>query len=186
MWAFVEFAVSGLLFAFLGLQLVGVLGHPALLMDGSALALAGAVIGTLVVVRAVAMTSSALLAGRRARRTGSATPYGWREAVVASWAGMRGVVTVATALALPTTMAGGAALVGRQRVVVVALLVVGVTLVGQGLTLAPLIRRLGVAESGDEQIESAGCTGWPPRPRWRSSARPAPTTRCPTRSARPC
>ena len=76
--------------------------------------------------------------GRGAR--GSAIPYGWRESAVASWAGMRGVVTVATALALPVTVAGGGSFPAREEVVLVALLVVLVTLVVQGLTLAPLIR----------------------------------------------
>jgi CPA1 family monovalent cation:H+ antiporter len=62
---------------------------------------------------------------------------------------MRGVVTVATALALPVTAHGGGPLPFRRDVVVVSLLVVFVTLVGQGLTLAPLIRRLGVASEVD-------------------------------------
>jgi CPA1 family monovalent cation:H+ antiporter len=148
-WQYTEFAVSGLVFAFLGLELVAVLGHSSLLRHGEVLGLAGAVVGGLFLVRTAAMSLSAALAGRRARRTGSATPYGWRESAVASWAGMRGVVTVATALALPVTAHGGGPLPYRRDVVVVSLLVVFVTLVGQGLTLAPLIRRLGVASEVD-------------------------------------
>jgi CPA1 family monovalent cation:H+ antiporter len=62
---------------------------------------------------------------------------------------MRGVVTVATALALPHTVDDGAPFPARDEVVLVALLVVLATLVVQGLTLAPLIRRLGVAAEGD-------------------------------------
>jgi monovalent cation/hydrogen antiporter len=152
-WQYTEFAVSGLVFAFLGLELVAVLGHTSLLHDGEVLGLAGAVIGGLFVVRSAVMSLSTTLAGRRARRQGSATPYGWRESAVASWAGMRGVVTVATALALPVTAQGGGPLPFRHDVIVVALLVVFVTLVGQGLTLAPLIRRLGVASAVDLQAD---------------------------------
>jgi CPA1 family monovalent cation:H+ antiporter len=148
-WQYTEFAVSGLVFAFLGLELVAVLGHFSLLRNGEVLGLAGAVVGGLFLVRTAAMSLSTALAGRRARRTGSATPYGWRESAVASWAGMRGVVTVATALALPVTAHGGGPLPYRRDVVLVSLLVVFVTLVGQGLTLAPLIRRLGVASEVD-------------------------------------
>jgi CPA1 family monovalent cation:H+ antiporter len=99
------------------------------------------------------MALSTAVAGRRARRTGSATPYGWRESVVASWSGMRGVVTVATALALPVTVRGGADFPDRQRVVLVSLLVVLATLVVQGLTLAPLIRVLGVATAVDMRAD---------------------------------
>jgi hypothetical protein len=67
---------------------------------------------------------------------------------------MRGVVTVATALALPTAVADGSPFPAREQVVLVSLLVVLVTLVLQGLTLAPLIRRLGVASEADERSDA--------------------------------
>jgi len=148
-WRYVEFAVSGLLFAFLGVEMTKVLESTSLVADGDTLRLAAAVIGVLVVSRAAVMFTASAVSGRRARRQDSATPYGWRESAVASWAGMRGVVTVATALALPRTVDDGSAFPFRDEVVLVALLVVVVTLVVQGLTLAPLIRRLGVAVDAD-------------------------------------
>jgi CPA1 family monovalent cation:H+ antiporter len=154
-WQYVDFAVSGLLFAFLGVELASVLETDAsLLSDRGTLGVAAAVIVVLVVSRAAAMFAASALAGRRARRSGSAVPYGWRESAVASWAGMRGVVTVATALALPATVADGSPFPVREEVVLVALLVVIVTLVLQGLTLAPLIRRLGVAAEGDARADA--------------------------------
>ncbi|WP_138761012.1 Na+/H+ antiporter [Modestobacter altitudinis] len=152
-WEYVEFAVSGLLFAFLGVELTDVLGNTSVLDDGETIGVAAAAVGVLVVLRAAAMFTASGLAGRRARRSNSATPYGWRESAVASWAGMRGVVTVATALALPATVDGGGPFPAREEVVVVALLVVIVTLVLQGLTLAPLIRNLGVAGDADVQAD---------------------------------
>jgi CPA1 family monovalent cation:H+ antiporter len=148
-WQYVEFAVSGLLFAFLGVEMTKVLEGTSLLADGGTLELAAAVVGVLVIGRAVAMFAASAAAGRRSRRQDSATPYGWRESAVASWAGMRGVVTVATALALPQTVGDGGAFPHRGEVVLVALFVVVVTLVMQGLTLAPLIRWLGVASDAD-------------------------------------
>jgi CPA1 family monovalent cation:H+ antiporter len=66
---------------------------------------------------------------------------------------MRGVVTVATALALPQAVDDGAPFPGRGRVILVALLVVIGTLLVQGLTLAPLIRRLGVASEVDVRMD---------------------------------
>ncbi len=152
-WRYVDFAVSGLLFAFLGVELTSVLGTTTLLGDGHTLALAAAVIGALIVSRSAAMFGASRLAGRRARRAGSATPYGWRESAVASWAGMRGVVTVATALALPQSIDDGGPFPARAEIILVALLVVVVTLVAQGLTLAPLIRWLGVADDSDPRAE---------------------------------
>jgi Na+/H+ antiporter len=152
-WGYIEFAVSGLLFAFLGVEMTEVLESTSLLGDGGTLGLAAAVLAVLVAGRALAMFAASGLAGRAARRKDSATPYGWRESAVASWAGMRGVVTVATALALPTTIDDGSAFPARDDVVLVALLVVVVTLVVQGLTLAPLIRWLGVAEDADVRAD---------------------------------
>ena len=68
---------------------------------------------------------------------------------------MRGVVTVATALALPARAADGSVLAWRQPVVLVGLACVLVTLLGQGLTLTPLIRCLGVGSDTDERREVA-------------------------------
>lgn len=153
-WRYVEFAVSGLLFAFLGVELTSVLGETSMLDDAGTLKVAGAVVAVLVVLRAIAMFTASAVAGRRARTTGSATPYGWRESAVASWAGMRGVVTVATALALPQIVDDGGPFPAREEIVLVSLMVVLVTLVLQGLTLAPLIRRLGVASDVDVSADT--------------------------------
>jgi len=153
-WQYVEFAVSGLLFAFLGVELTDVLEGSSLLTDTSTWGVTAAVLAVLVVLRAAAMFTASGIAGARAQRSESATPAGWRESAVVSWAGMRGVVTVATALALPTTVEGGGAFPFRDEVVVVALVVVIATLVLQGLTLAPLIRRLGVASEADPAADA--------------------------------
>ncbi|MEZ0163330.1 cation:proton antiporter [Kineococcus sp. LSe6-4] len=147
-WRYVDFAVTGLLFGFLGLELTNALEETSRLSGAHSLGVAAAVVGSLVGLRFAVVHTASAVAGRRARRRGSATPAGWREATVASWAGMRGVVTVATALALPFTAQGGD-FPYRAEVVLVALVVVIATLVLQGLTLAPLVRRLGVAEPGD-------------------------------------
>ncbi len=152
-WEYVDFAVSGVLFAFLGIELTSVLENATLLGDQGTLVLAGSVIVVLIASRSLAMFTASAVVGRRARLAGVAVPYGWRESAVASWAGMRGVVTVATALALPVFLDDGSAFPDRQVVILVALLVVIATLVLQGLTLAPLIRRLGVGSSEDSTTE---------------------------------
>jgi CPA1 family monovalent cation:H+ antiporter len=153
-WNYVEFTVTGMLFAFLGVELITVLEQSTAIGEGGPLQTAAVVVGVLMVSRAAAMFTAAAVAGRRARRQGSATPAGWREAAVTSWAGMRGVVTVATALALPQAVDDGSPFPDRTVVVLVALLVVLATLVLQGLTLAPLIRRLHVAAQGDPRAET--------------------------------
>jgi len=71
--------------------------------------------------------------------------------VIVAWSGMRGAVSLATALALPLATDAGAPLPGRELIVFVTFVVVLVTVVGQGLTLPALIRRLGVAGDGQEE-----------------------------------
>ncbi len=76
---------------------------------------------------------------------------GAAQRAVIAWSGMRGAVSLATALALPVATDAGAPLPGRSLIVFVTFAVVLVTVVGQGLTLPTLIRRLGVAADGQEE-----------------------------------
>src|SRR5439155_18051243 len=75
----------------------------------------------------------------------------WRTRVVASWAGMRGAVSLAAALALPLHTDAGAPLPGRDLIQFITFALILVTVVGEGLTLPFLIRRLGVIEDGAEE-----------------------------------
>ncbi len=152
-WSYADFLITSLVFALLGFELVKVIGAQA--VTGRTLVLALSVVLALLVVRGVWVFVSAGLGRRRARRRDRTWPQGWRESAVVSWAGMRGVVTVATALALPETVDGGAAFPFREEIVVVALGTVLVTLVAQGLTLGPLTNRLGVGREDDEAAEVA-------------------------------
>jgi CPA1 family monovalent cation:H+ antiporter len=75
------------------------------------------------------------------------------ERLVVGWAGMRGSVSLAAALAIPITTDAGSQFPDRGLIVFLAFGVILVTLVGQSLTLAPLIRRLGVHDDGIEERE---------------------------------
>ncbi|GAA2155697.1 Na+/H+ antiporter [Nocardioides koreensis] len=152
-WSYADFLITSLVFAILGFELVKVIGSTT--VTRHALVLGALVVTSLVAVRASWVFSSAWLARRRARRRDVPWPAGWRESAVVSWAGMRGVVTVAVALALPETVDSGATFPFRDQIVVVALLTVLVTLVLQGLTLAPLTSRLGVGRQDDDAREVA-------------------------------
>lgn len=68
------------------------------------------------------------------------------SSVVLSWAGMRGIVTLAAAFAIPETLPSGAPFPFRDLILLCAFAVVFGTLVLQGLTMAPLIRRMGLAD----------------------------------------
>jgi CPA1 family monovalent cation:H+ antiporter len=66
---------------------------------------------------------------------------------------MRGAVSLAAALALPLTTDAGTAFPERDLIIFLTFEVILITLVGQGLTLGPLIRRLGVEDDGSEERE---------------------------------
>ena len=66
------------------------------------------------------------------------------EAFIMSWCGMRGIVSLAAALALPVTLANGQPFPQRDLIIFLTFIVIAVTLVVQGLSLPPLIRRLKV------------------------------------------
>jgi NhaP-type Na+/H+ and K+/H+ antiporter len=70
----------------------------------------------------------------------SKAPLGPKASVVVSWAGMRGVVTLAVALTLPETMPG------RDFMIVTAFAIILVTVVFQGMTLGTVIRLLRIGE----------------------------------------
>jgi CPA1 family monovalent cation:H+ antiporter len=73
--------------------------------------------------------------------------------LVVGWAGMRGVVSLATALALPVALPDGQPFPERDLLVFLTFCVILVTLVGQGLSLPWLMRRLGVGGDESEGLE---------------------------------
>jgi len=74
---------------------------------------------------------------------------------VIGWTGMRGIVSLAAALAIPLTAENGSRFPGREDILFVTFVVIFVTLVGQGLSLIPLLRVLRVHEDRDvEQRET--------------------------------
>ena len=150
-WEYADFLITSLAFTVLGIEVTMVITGAHL--TGETLRLAGSVVLTIVIFRGLWVVSSAWLARARARRQGALLPVGWRETAVVSWAGMRGVVTVATALALPHTIDGGGELPWRTELTVTALFTIVATLVVQGLTLAPLTTRLGVGGENGSQRE---------------------------------
>ncbi|SHN48019.1 Na+/H+ antiporter [Cryptosporangium aurantiacum] len=142
-WRVADWMIGGFAFGLVGFELVRVVLDPGVPTYG--VGVATAVCVAAIATRALFVLPLGWVAGRRMRR--SAESHGWRESTVVSWAGMRGVVTLATALALPADFPG------RPVVLFAAIAVVVVTLVGQGLTLPWLVRALGVRSPEEEQGE---------------------------------
>ena len=85
-----------------------------------------------------------LWAGRQWRQ-GQRRPS-WTVPAVVSWAGTRGVVPLAAALSIPLTAADGTPLPQRDLLLVLAVTVIVISLITQGLTLEPLVRRTSIAQ----------------------------------------
>jgi len=160
-WRYADYLITSLVFVFIGFELTAVLETSGFHL--SQVLLAAVVIGLLVVLRFVWMFPASMLARLGLRRRNVVSPYGARETLVAAWAGMRGVVTVATALALPTVTERGADFPYRAEIVFIGLSCVLATLVVQGLSLAPLVRALHVGSDADTVKQIAEL-------RWRATA----------------
>lgn len=156
-WNTIDFALNGLIFIVIGLQLPSILdgirpdnGHGPLdwpRMIAGAAAVSGIVIG----LRFLWMFPGARISYflRRHLQKQEAPPPNPRSLIVLAWSGMRGVLTLAAALSLPVFTNRGERFPHREAIIFLAFSVILVTLVGQGLTLPTLIRRLNVCEPDD-------------------------------------
>ncbi len=135
-WATIQFVLEHVVFLMIGLQARQIITAVSDSSLGWAriLLVCGVVCAVVVLVRPliVGLARSALLRGRRGGRSD------WAETLVISWAGMRGVVTLAAAFTLPSTTPY------RDVLIQVALAVTALTLLLQGLSLPWLANRLGV------------------------------------------
>jgi CPA1 family monovalent cation:H+ antiporter len=141
-WRMVTFLLEGLVFLLVGLNLREVLAE----LDTPAAEVVGlttAVLVTVVATRFAWMYPATFLARLVPRMRHRGTGSDFTGATVLAWAGMRGVVTLATALALPATLAGDMPY-PRALFVWLAFAVIVGTLVLQGMTLPMVARRLRV------------------------------------------
>jgi CPA1 family monovalent cation:H+ antiporter len=153
-WDILDFLLNASLFVLVGLQLRpvvdGLSGYSASTLAGYALAVSAVVILARVVwlftvvyvIRAVDRRPS-----QRARRIGSGPRF------VVAWAGMRGAVSLAAALAIPLTTDAGTPFPARDLLIFLTFSVIFATLVLQGLTLPAVIRVLRVEGDGSEDRE---------------------------------
>ncbi|MYW03934.1 Na+/H+ antiporter [Streptomyces sp. SID3343] len=150
-WEVVDLVVTGVAFGVIGLEMWEIF-HGIHGDRGRLLWQAGAVVLVLIVVRGLWLFPVAALARRLHNKlptSGETQTPDPRETVVVWWAGMRGVVTIALALALPLTTDAGDPFPERQRLLAIAFCVIVVTLLLQGVTLPWLVRRLDVREADD-------------------------------------
>ncbi|HEY7293725.1 MAG TPA: Na+/H+ antiporter [Dehalococcoidia bacterium] len=156
-WELGTFLLNGLVFILIGVEFQGIWRElsgdslAVLLRDVALISL------TVIVIRLAWVFPAGGLVRLANRRWGRGEePLPAAALGVIGWAGMRGVISLATALALPVR-AGGNPFPNRELLIFLAVGVIAVTLIGQGLTLAPLIRwlRLGADETSAQEEQLA-------------------------------
>ena len=157
-WEMIGFLLNGFIFIVIGLQLPGILhamnGESLLTLIYDAVLICIAVVVARIVWVIPGVYLPRLLSkGIRAREP---KPR-WQNVALVCWAGMRGVISLAAAFALPFTLPNGRPFPGRNYILFFTFCVILATLVGQGLTLPFLIRKLGIKDDGatDEEERAA-------------------------------
>jgi CPA1 family monovalent cation:H+ antiporter len=150
-WEVAVFVLNVLAFVLIGLQVRGIASR----LDASEWRTYGitaaAICAVVILTRIVWVMGHNTVARWMGRRKGSTRVPSIGSAVIVSWAGMRGIVSLATALALP--LGASASFPYRDLIVLCAFSVVLITLVLQGFTLGWLIRRVGPRDDGAVERE---------------------------------
>ncbi|MFE7076155.1 Na+/H+ antiporter [Streptomyces sp. NPDC057620] len=153
-WNIVDTLVTGVAFGLIGLELHNAI-RTASGRWGEMLGWAAAIVGVVVFVRLLWLLPATWLTKRlhAKRDLDEDIPTSSRETVVMWWAGMRGVASVALALAIPLETENGGPFPNRDEMIFIAFGVIMVTLVVQGLSLPWLVRKLGVQADTDSEKE---------------------------------
>jgi CPA1 family monovalent cation:H+ antiporter len=152
-WEMVLFILNGILFMLIGLQLPQVI-HA--LPPGSAFQiakLAVLVLLVIVLVRFVWIFAATYLPRFFSRTLRRKNRIPWQQTALIAWTGMRGADSLAGALAIPFLLPNGEPFPGRNLILLVTFCVIFGTLVLQGLTLAPLVRWLGIEDDNVTEKE---------------------------------
>jgi monovalent cation/hydrogen antiporter len=147
-WRLINFLLEGFVFLLIGQQLPEILRGLRAYTPGTVATAAVVTVGVVLLLRPLWLLATqnvprwlhARLGGDPEQRGDRALSP--REIVAMSWAGTRGVITLAAAFALPLSVNSGAAFPTRDLLLFCAYMVVLVTLLGQGLTFGPLLARL--------------------------------------------
>lgn len=149
-WSSIVFVLNGLIFMLIGLQLpiitqqLADIGLTTAIRYGLLISLA------LIVTRLLCAFGAALFTRIASRfiTVADANP-GWKSPLIAGWAGMRGVVSLAAALSIPVMISSDQPFPYRNLILFMTFIVILVTLVFQGLTLPWLIRKLKLKDRFD-------------------------------------
>ena len=146
LWSILTFLLNATLFILIGLQLPSIVDGLDSYSTGEVVGYAAAVCAAVIAMRFIFLFAiTGVLRTLDRRESQRARRSSWRTRVVSGWSGMRGAVSLAAALALPLSIDD------RDLIQFITFALILVTVVGEGLTLPWLIRRLGVVEDGSDE-----------------------------------
>jgi monovalent cation/hydrogen antiporter len=154
-WDTLTFVLNGIVFLLIGFQLPQILTGIRSYRLGGLLLLGALFSGVVIILRLVWVYPGARFSNFiRRRLLHQPEPLASSKILfIVGWTGMRGVVALAAAISLPEMLDSGAPFPGRDMMIFLTFCVIFVTLVLQGLTLPPLIRRLGLANLPGQHVE---------------------------------
>ena len=153
-WELITFLLNGLIFILIGLQLRSVVEGLNEYTAGQLVSYALLTSLTVILVRMVWVFPATYIPRWASRRIRERDPSpSWRNVSIIAWTGMRGVISLAAALALPLQTASGVLFPDRDLIIFLTFCVILATLVVQGLSLPVLIRALGLEDDriGDKE-----------------------------------
>jgi CPA1 family monovalent cation:H+ antiporter len=153
-WDQLSFLLNAVMFLFVGLEVPHRLTQAIETVPGI-LGIALLISVAVIVARLVWIFPAAyvpLWFSRRLRQREGGYPD-VRAVILGAWCGVRGAVSLAAALSVPAMLSDGTPFPGHAEIVACTLVVILVTLIGQGVTLPPLVRRLGLSEAEPSDVE---------------------------------
>jgi monovalent cation/hydrogen antiporter len=138
----VAFGLNSLIFVLIGLQLRGVVAALSGYGVRELALYSVAISAVLIVLRVAWVLGSAALANLF--RSHQERPLTFPMMAIVSWSGMRGMLSLAAALAIPQTIGGGEAFPARELIIFLTFAAIVITLLLQAVTLKPLMRAIGL------------------------------------------
>ena len=153
-WDLIVFVINALIFLILGLQFGVVMKEVPEGTLGSVLT-AGVIVSLVaIVVRLIWVPIATVLPRMLSADIRRHEPVPNRKAVaLVAWTGMRGIVSLASALALPVALNDGTRFPYRAEIILITMCVIMITLVVQGVTLTPIIRRFNFTPETTQHVE---------------------------------
>ncbi|WP_026631089.1 Na+/H+ antiporter [Dyadobacter alkalitolerans] len=145
-WHTLIFVMNALVFILIGLELPEIVGGLDNISIYQAVKYGLLISLVTIILRLVWAYALADLPWWVNKRMKNVPRSGWKNRLIIGWAGMRGVVSLATALSIPLLMSDGTEFPHRSLIIFITFVVIFSTLVYQGLTLPFIVKLLGIAE----------------------------------------